>query len=215
MRMTVRGLAALILAVGIYLGSIMNSARVQRDAVVALQTAGHDVFYDFQLQNGGIDFRAKPWCPRWLADFVGIDVFANVYLVIGEGATSNIELGHIAKLSRLRHLSVRGNSATDAGMAQLKLLGDLERLTLRGTGITDAGLQHVGRLPRLQELFLESPSIRDAGIARLEYVSNLKSLWIADGRVTSAGARKLRQAVSGLIVHLKSGGEMKNLDDIP
>ena len=214
-RITVRGLGAIILAVAVYLGWIMNSASVQRDAVVALQTAGHDVYYDFQLQNGGIDFRAKPWCPTWLADFGGVDVFATVCLVIARGETSNTELGHIAKLSRLQHLSIRGNSATNAGIAQLKRLGDLERLSLRGTRITDAGLQHVGGLPRLQDLFLESPDISDAGIAHLKHATTLKSLCIADGRVTPVGARELRRALPGLVVFLKSDGQIKNLDDIP
>jgi hypothetical protein len=192
----------------------MNSARVQRDAVIALRGAGHEVYYDFQLQNGGIDFRAKPWCPMWLADFGGIDVFANVYLVIGHGATSDIELDQIAKLRQLRHLSVRGDLTTDAGLAHLELRTDLEHLRLQGTRITDVGLQHVLGLPRLQDLVLDSPNFSDAGIARLKYVTTLKTLWIADGIVTPAAARELRRALPGLVVFIKINGQVKSLDAV-
>jgi hypothetical protein len=81
--------------------------------------------------------------------------------------------------------------------------------------MTDAGLQQVGGLPRLPDLFLESPDVSDAGIAHLKHATALKSLCIADGRVTPAGARDLRRALPGLVVFLKSDGQIKNLDDIP
>ena len=51
LRFSVRGLIVLVLVIGGWLGWIVRSARIQRDAVAAIQNAGGVVMYDWEWKN--------------------------------------------------------------------------------------------------------------------------------------------------------------------
>ena len=73
-RLSLRPLMVLVLIVGGVLGWVGYRARVQRQAVAAIERAGAKAFYDFQAPGG------KPawWQPKWLVDAVGVDYLAHV-----------------------------------------------------------------------------------------------------------------------------------------
>ena len=86
-RMSVRGLIVLVLLIGAGLGWIVRSARIQRNAVVAIEKAGGSVSYDWERSNGNDVPGGKPWAPRWLVDLVGVDYFGHVTAVCAPRAT--------------------------------------------------------------------------------------------------------------------------------
>ena len=83
LRFSVRGLIVAVLLIGGWLGWIVRSARIQREAVAAITQAGCQVQYDWEWEwNGGVQIRSgKPWGPQWLVDRIGVDYFGHVTLV--------------------------------------------------------------------------------------------------------------------------------------
>jgi hypothetical protein len=73
LRFSVRGLIFLVLVIGIGLGWLVRSARIQREAVVAIEKAGGHVTYDWAFINGTSVAGGKPWAPQWLVDTLGVD----------------------------------------------------------------------------------------------------------------------------------------------
>jgi hypothetical protein len=61
LRLSVRGLIVLVLVTGGWLGWIVHRARVQREAVVAIERAGGMVWYDWQWKNGSDIPNGRPW----------------------------------------------------------------------------------------------------------------------------------------------------------
>src|SRR5690242_803936 len=80
LRISVRGLIALVLLVGGWLGWIGHEARVQRQAVTAIERAVGSVQYDREL-------------PRWLGAVIGIDTLSNV-VSVSLARTDMSELTH-------------------------------------------------------------------------------------------------------------------------
>jgi hypothetical protein len=77
LRLSVRALMILVLLLGGGLGWIERSARIQRDAVAAIERTGAGDVYDWQLRNGTHNPKGKPWAPRWLVDRLGVDYFGS------------------------------------------------------------------------------------------------------------------------------------------
>src|SRR5262245_23739149 len=84
LRISVRGLILLVLIVGGWLGWLVRSARIQREAVAAIQRDGGWVYYDWQRAGDLVyDALAKPGGPRWLSERVGVDYYSNpVYVTL-------------------------------------------------------------------------------------------------------------------------------------
>ena len=184
-RLSVRTLIVLVLAIGVGLGWIVHRARTQRLAVAAIERAGGKVEYDWEWT----DFTtspppppAKPW-PRWLVDAVGIDYLADIVSVQFNGAIES------------------PRPPTNDLMREVGRLGRLKSLSLSFCDeVTDAGLANLGDLSSLRELVIMSHSISDAGLASLRNL-DLKRLRLADCPVTAAG-----------LVHLKGMSHLEELD---
>jgi hypothetical protein len=73
LRLSVRTLMVLVLVLGGGFGWIVHRAKLQRDAVVAIEQAGGHVYYEWQLQNGQIVSNGQPRWPKWLVDRLGVD----------------------------------------------------------------------------------------------------------------------------------------------
>ena len=79
LRFSVRGLIVLVLVIGVWLGWIVRSARIQREAVAAIQHAGGQVAYDWENVHRSkwseklIYPRPnrKPIWPQWLIHALG------------------------------------------------------------------------------------------------------------------------------------------------
>src|ERR1700744_4722881 len=77
-RFSVRGLIAASLVIGGWLGWVVRSARVQRQAVAAIKQAGGRAYYDWERSNGGPIPNGRPRWPRWLVHRLGADYFGDV-----------------------------------------------------------------------------------------------------------------------------------------
>ena len=78
LRFSVRGLIVAVLLIGVWLGWIVRNARIQREAVAAVESAGGIVFYDLELTKGELILGGKPWMPLWLVGFIGLDYLVGV-----------------------------------------------------------------------------------------------------------------------------------------
>jgi len=72
---------AFVLLFGVGLGWIVYRARVQRDAVAAIERAEGTVWYEWQWRNGKPVLNGRTPCPQWLIDLVGVDYFGSVVRV--------------------------------------------------------------------------------------------------------------------------------------
>ena len=80
-RFSVQGMIVLVLAIGIWLGWLVRSARFQHEAVAAIRKAGGDVSYDWQWKDGSPIAGGQPFYPLWLVNNVGVDYFSSVVAV--------------------------------------------------------------------------------------------------------------------------------------
>ena len=65
--LSVRGLIALVLVIGVGLGWLVNSRVFSRDAVAAIRHAGGTVDYDWESRDGSATRAEKPWAPDGLS----------------------------------------------------------------------------------------------------------------------------------------------------
>jgi hypothetical protein len=206
-RLSVRALMALVLLIGGGPGWVAYRARLQGEAVAALQKAGGHVLYDYQFvggttagtcQEGG-----KPWAPRWLVDFLGPDYFGTVIVVNLEGCRTAEVLPAVARLDRLDILCLFMTDVTDEQMSQLAGLDRLRELNLHDTGLGDAGLRPLESLRRLREIALPQ-NVTDAGLIRLGGMSALRRVDLSGaGRcplLTRAGLARLRSTRPDLTI---------------
>jgi hypothetical protein len=168
--LSLRSLLVLVLVIGGWLGWMVHSARVQREAVAAIQKIEGTARYDWERKDGCSLPNGKPWWPTWLVDQIGIDYFGHVTRVrlVATHQLSETELNHISHLSRLEELDLHRSPVTDAGLAHLAGLTDLQSLILFHTEVSDAGLLHLRGLSRLRSLSLESTKVTDAGVQALQ-----------------------------------------------
>ena len=83
---SVRGLIVMVLVVGAATGWLVRSARIQRNAVAAIQKAGGVVNYDWESRaanygcyaSSGSGHAPEPWAPKCLVKLIGIDYFGHV-----------------------------------------------------------------------------------------------------------------------------------------
>jgi hypothetical protein len=190
---------ALVLVFGGWLGWIVRSGRVQRDAVAAIRRAGGRVWYEWEIQNGRF-YTAESHCPwpKWLVDRVGVDYLGNVIRVEFWRRGSDADLAQVGKLGRLEELLLVDSPVTDSGLAHLRRSTTLKRLLLPGTRISDSGLAHLKRLTRLELLSLMGTAVTDAGLAHLKGLRALEQVHAGDTQFTDSGVSELRESLPKL-----------------
>jgi hypothetical protein len=206
----------LVLLIGGWLGWIARSARVQREAVAAIQKAGGEVSYH-ETEDG------SSRCPGWLASRVGIDYRDHVTIVMLISTLwTDAEMSHVGRLSSLLALALNCPAVTDEGLVHLKGLTNLRRLQLSGchvgdrglknlrgltalidvdlskTLVTDAGIVHLQGLKNLQRIDLRWTRVTDVGLAQLKALPNLRFVLLDGTQVTDAGVRELLQSLPSL-----------------
>ena len=196
LRLSLRSLFALILMIGGWLGWIVSSAWIQREAVAAIERDGGKVLYDWQSKNGHPLPGATPWAPRWMVDRMGVDYFGHVVSAsLSTHATEEV-LIHVGRLGHLRELYLMGLPVTDEGLAHLKGLADLRILDLTGARVSNDGLMSLEGLTKLEVLnFAYADRVGDAGLVHLRGLTGLRTLALYNTGVTVAGVRSLRQAL--------------------
>ena len=167
LRFSVRGLIVIVLVVGGWLGWIVRSARIQREAVAAIRKTEGLVLYDWQWKDGREFVGGGPSAPKWLVNTFGADYFNNVAAVCLIRASEE-QLIHVGKLGRIQNLMLSEPDMPDAWLAHLTGLTNLSQLFLYSGHVTDAGLAHLEGLTNLSELDLACPQVSDAGLAQFE-----------------------------------------------
>ena len=192
LRFSVRGMIVVVLLVGGWLGWIVRSARIQREAVAAINDAGGGVSYDWESNNGKFIPQRKPWAPRWIVDLIGVDYFGHVTQVFlaPSSAAPDAVMAHVARLTRVQQLVLTSRRVSDAGLVHLNELTELTVLSV--SQVTDAGLRHLEGLMKLSKLYLSGPGVTDAGLVHLKGLTNLSELTLWDTQVTDAGLAHLR-----------------------
>jgi internalin A len=206
LRTSVRGLILLVMVIAAGLGWIVRSARIQREAVVAINGVRGGVAYDWEMSKGRYNPAAKPWAPRRLVELIGIDYFFHVTQVRLSSSSSPVDatMAHVGRLSRLQRLYVSYQSLTDSGLGNLAGLTELSRLDLCNTHIGDAGLAHLSGLIELSVLDLGGTRLTDAGIAHLKGLTKLSVLDLRFTQVTDAGLAHLNGLHNLSVLYLSS-----------
>jgi hypothetical protein len=225
----------LVLILGGGLGWILYRARVQRDAVAAIERVGGQVAYSWQWSDGARIFpRPKPPWPQWVRRILGPDFLDTVTYVSLYGPKCDDEaLRAACRLPWLEELIVVDTSVTDAAAEDLQQLTNLRSLDLRLNRITSRPLRHIGEMCELRELqlamrlspvplrdhdmaflkrltkpeslVLTSADLTDAWLVYIEEMKSLRSLQLYDMGITADGLDHLK-GLSNLTAHLTLHG---------
>jgi Leucine-rich repeat (LRR) protein len=197
LRFSVRGLIVVVLVIGAGLGWIVREAHIQRDAVAAIKKSGAGVAYSWAWRDGNNIPGGEPWAPRWLVDFIGVDYFSHVTVVVChyKPGAPDAAIAEIGRLTQLEHLNLSASPVTDAGLVRLKGLTKLSVLGLAGTQVTDAGLAHLKGLTNLNYLDLSGTQISDAGLLDLKGLTKLSTVDLRGTQVAAAGMNELNRAL--------------------
>jgi hypothetical protein len=172
----------LILMTGGGLGWMIHRVRLQREAVAAIQASGGRVLYNWERKNRNPVPNGKPWWPKWLVDYIGVDYFGDVIFVeLGEKG-SDAEMIHIGRLRRLEELYLQVSAASHDPVSRL----------------TDEGMRHVAGLNRLRTLLLSSNRVGDAGLVHLQALTGLDELTILMTQATPDGVAGLQKSLPQL-----------------
>ena len=209
LRFSVRGLIVVVLIVGGWLGWVIRSARIQSEAVAAIERTGGLVLYDWgrKIQNSPIPV-GPSWAPHWLVEALGVDCFGHVDAVFCVGG-SDETMAHVERFTQLREFhflpsshqlpDLSNLSPLDLNKAQitereLTILTGLTRfsvLDFDGPRISSAGLARLKGLVRLSYIDLEGSRIKDDALVHLTALSNLTELSLNNTQVTDAGLAQL------------------------
>ena len=224
LRFSVRGMIVVVLLVGGWLGWLVRSARIQREAVAAIQQAGGSVYYDWEWRSGQYLEGTEPPAPRWVVERLGFDYFGNVAEMCNGNARGDAVLAKVGELHALETLNLEWSHATDAGLACVIGLRRLKQLFISDTNVTDAGLLSLQRLEKLEELDLTNTRITDDGLVHLTALTSLRNLYLENDDVTDNGLMHLKKltgletlglrgtkVTDGALVHLR---EMKGLKQL-
>jgi hypothetical protein len=227
-RLSVRALMVIVLALACSLGWVVHRASVQRDAVTAVGRAGGAVRYDWQFKDGKMVPNGVPAGPAWLTRTLGPDYFDIVTNASLFGHVTDVQMDSIANLDRvdtmildprglsdeglakldkmtgLRWLTISGsNVAMDTRIMPLKTMSRLQGLTIAGTDITDSGLLHLSGSGRLELLDLARTKVTDSGLARLVASPGIKNLFLDDTQIGDESLSHLERLVNLENLHIK------------
>jgi hypothetical protein len=124
----------------------------------------------------------------------GVPVGAGNCRVTGGIQLTDLGVGKLARLTRLRRLDISGAKITAAGLKVLKDLPQLERLSLWNcTALDDSAASEWAAFSKLANLDLSYTSSGDGTLKSLAALPTLKLLYLTDTKVTPAALEAFRQ----------------------
>lgn len=99
----------------------------------------------------------------------------------------------LARLKRLKYLSLPGAGISEDALETLAKLPNLKFLELSGAQITDVGVEHLQTMQQLTSLDLNGTLVTDNSVPLLGKLSALKLLGIQRSQISEAGADELRR----------------------
>jgi hypothetical protein len=141
LRFSVRGMIVVVLVSGaglVWVVRLVYTARIQREAVAAVQNAGGAVAYNWNRTDGEWRMGGEPWAPNWLVGLVGVDYFGRCTAVwLGQPSTATDPvIAHVARLTNLDELHFIGPAQGDAELADLTGLVGVRDLKQALPGLT-------------------------------------------------------------------------------
>lgn len=97
----------------------------------------------------------------------------------------------LAKLTKMRNLSLWGSQITDVGLANLAGMKNLVALSLQDCAVTDAGFEHLRGLTQLRELDVFRTQVGDGCLRCIQASTKLQKLKLRDSSVTDAAFREI------------------------
>jgi Leucine-rich repeat (LRR) protein len=201
LQFSVRGLIALVLAVGCCVAYVQFRARLSREAINAIIRSGGFVTYEDMSQPGQLGNDTDSSAQRWVGTLLGTKQTGDVAWVNFRRTATDRSLDYVGRLPSIRQLDVTDSAVTDDGLRNLEALKSLNQLRLGGTRISDAGLVHLRGLTQLSSLYLGGTRITDAGLVHLKGLAQLSRLDVGGTRITDAG-----------LAHLKGLTRLSSLD---
>jgi uncharacterized protein YjbI with pentapeptide repeats len=230
LRLSMRGLLVLVLVIGTGMGWIVRQARIQREAVEAIDNLGEPAHasYDSDPQSGSPGKRLPGWKKR-IAEYIGIDYVDHVAVVTLKSNGKELDwqqaVNRLGDLRQVRLMNLMGRHVNDDVLSQLEGMNGLELLMLQYTGVSDAGLAHVQNLTNLKTVYISGTGTSDACLAHLKGLTKLSDLSLHGKRVSDAGLVHLRGlanlselSLSGIkvsdagLTHLKGLTRLSRLD---
>jgi hypothetical protein len=193
--LSVRAFMVIIAVVGGVLGWVMHRARVQREAVAAIQSSGGEgrVFYEQRPAANGaaasaVSRRLRAARDR-LEQWVGRDYFETVtgaFVGLRGVDQHDALMRRLGRIDSLERLTLAG-AVRDHDLAAIEGLRSLKSLVLASHELTGNGLKHVRNLSRLEVLEIQGSPITDGDLAHLANLRALKELKISGAPLTGAG----------------------------
>lgn len=115
----------------------------------------------------------------------------NDFLLLSKPTLSDDSLGELAKLPRLRSISIEGDSISDKGWAAIGQMASLEDLHVGSGKISETGLAHLSSLPSLQSLALWQMNIDPSGLKHLSKLEKLRAVSLMDSTLSDQGLVEL------------------------
>jgi hypothetical protein len=193
----------LIVAVAGWLGWICHRARVQREAVAAIEAAGGTVNYDWEWTW---ESRHVGGSPGWLRRQLGPGFFEKARMVAMHKADDAV-MTHIGRLPHLQVLMDWDSRVTDKGLAEIRGLQDLRWLEVNSAGVTERSLAIVGECTRLESLQLNL-KIHDLNLSFLRRLPSLEELHLRDRKAVACDLSPI-----GSLTRLKDLGLGMDIDD--
>ncbi len=187
-------------------GWLIAQERTQRLAVAAIESYEGRAVYEFETDSDAkFDMHELPEWFEHTVELVGRDHVANVVAVelygIENSRTDQADdslMEPVAKLFRLKRLTIRGTQISDEGLRNLAYLKDLRFLEVSCHWQRHKGLVYLKNLSNLQKLYLETSPVDDADLHCAANNRSLEVLDLSHTNITSAagpvlaGFRKLR-----------------------
>src|SRR4051812_6021643 len=151
LRFSLRGVLVAIAVIAVLLWIPIQRAKTQRRAVTDVERLGGTVDYDFSWND-----QKEPPAPAWLRRVLGDDFFQTAYAVdLETGHARNNDLEVLHALPQLHFVGLSNcRDLTDEAISHLASLTHLAALDLRGTQLTDAGMVYLRDKTGMKVLFL-------------------------------------------------------------
>jgi hypothetical protein len=128
-----------------------------------------------------------------LARLDGLDNLTTLCIDHPDSRVTPAGIAHLARLSKLEHLRIRGPGIGDEALESVRQLTRLKILNLPRGEFTDAGFARLQELPKLDLLRFGSPNVTDVGIESLLTFPSLQRLHLIDVPITDAGLAELAE----------------------
>ena len=204
LRLNVRTAILVVLAIGGGMGWLVHSARVQREAVAAIEGGEGAVIYrESWIYARPAGLRSNSVWQKWLVNTLGVDYFGHVVAASIRWPPSEAHLPAVGRLTDLEELRLRGMSFSKEELKHLAGLDRLQKLGLGYSHIDDMSLSALKDLSSLRELSLRTceGEVTDTGLANLAQLRRLRVLRLPTCEVTDRG-----------LLHLKGLTEIESLE---